>query len=88
MASADTGSVNLPVTVLLCETTPATGQCLAPPSPTVTTQIDPNETNTFGVFVTASGPVPYAPAASRIQILFEDAGGVTRGATSVAVRMQ
>jgi protein involved in polysaccharide export with SLBB domain len=52
----------------------------------VTVQIDPGSTPTFAVFVNASGAVPFDPAANRIFVRFKDAGGVTRGATSVAVK--
>jgi hypothetical protein len=39
------------------------------------------------VFVTATGSVPFDPAANRIIVEFKDAD-VVRGATSVAVRTQ
>ena len=87
-ASADTGAASLPVSLALCQTNPTTGACLAPPTSTVTTQIDANATPTFGVFVTGSGAVPFDPANNRIVVRFKDGGGITRGATSVAVRTQ
>ena len=87
-ASADTGAASPPVSISLCETNPATGQCVSPIGPSVTTTINANATPTFGIFVTGSGPVPFDPAGNRIFVRFKDAGGVTRGATSVAVRTQ
>jgi CSLREA domain-containing protein len=87
-ASADTGAAILPVNVSLCETNPATGQCVSSIGPSVTTTINAGTTPTFGIFVQASGNVPFDPAANRIFVRFKDGGGVTRGSTSVAVRTQ
>jgi hypothetical protein len=87
-ASADTGSASLPVNISLCQTNPATGQCISAIGPSVTTQINPNATPTFGIFVQGSGNVPFDPATNRIFVRFKDGGGVTRGSTSVAVRTQ
>jgi PKD repeat protein len=85
-ASADTGAASLPVDLSLCRTEPATGVCASAQGPDVAVQIDPGSTPTFAVFVNARGAVPYDPAANRIFVRFKDAGGVTRGATSVAVK--
>ena len=85
-ASPDTGGVQLPVGISICATDPASGLCLAPPTDTVTMQIAANATPTFGVFVGGSGNVLFNPATNRIFVRFNDAGGVTRGSTSVAVR--
>jgi hypothetical protein len=87
-ASADTGAATLPVNITLCETTPSTGACISAIGPTVTTTINANGTPTFGIFVEGNGNVPFDPAANRIFVRFRDAGGVTRGSTSVAVRTQ
>jgi hypothetical protein len=87
-ASADTGSGSPPVGISLCQTNPATGACLAPPGGSVAVQINANATPTFGVFVTGTAPVPFDPGKNRIFVRFKDAGSVTRGATSVAVRTQ
>jgi hypothetical protein len=87
-ASADTGSAVLPVSINLCETNPATGQCISSIGPSVTTQINANATPTFGIFVQGNGDVPFDPAANRIFVRFKDSGAVTRGSTSVAIRTQ
>jgi aldose sugar dehydrogenase len=87
-ASADTGSAALPVNISLCQTDPSTSQCISAIAPSVITQINANATPTFGIFVQGKGPVAFDPAANRLFVRFKDAGGVTRGSTSVAVRTQ
>jgi hypothetical protein len=87
-AAANTGTANLPVTLALCQTNSSTGACLAPPTPTVTTDIPPNATPTFGIFVTGSAAVADMPGVNRVFVTFTDNGGVLRGETSVAVRSQ
>ena len=86
-ATADTGATSLPLTVSLCETNPATGQCISAIGGSVTTTINANATLTFGIFVQGNGNVPFDPAANRVFVRF-NSGGVTRGSTSVAVRTQ
>jgi hypothetical protein len=88
IASADTGNASLPLTIFLCETNPATGQCISVIGPSVTTQINANATPTFAILVQGSGFVPFDPATNRIFVRFKDNGNVTRGSTSVAVRTQ
>jgi subtilisin-like proprotein convertase family protein len=95
-ASADTGApvataaaanVTLPVNLFLCQTNPATGQCISAIGPTVTTQVNAGETPTFAIFVQGTGStIPFDPANNRVFLRFKDAGNVTRGSTSVAVR--
>jgi hypothetical protein len=87
-ASADIGEAALAVNISLCQTNPANGQCISAIGSSVTTQINTNATPTFGIFVQGVGNVPFNPAANRIFVRFQDAGGVTRGATSVAVRTE
>jgi hypothetical protein len=87
-ASADTGTASLPLNISLCQTDPATGQCISVIGPTVTTAINANATPTFGIFVQGNGNVPFDPAPNRIFVRFKDGGAVTRGSTSVAVRTQ
>ena len=84
-AETDTGGASLPVIVTLCQTDPATAQCLAPPAATVPVTITAGATPTFSVFVSASGAIPFAPGASRIFVRFLDGAGALHGATSVAV---
>jgi hypothetical protein len=86
--SADTGGATLPVTITMCQTNPQTGQCLQTRAPTVTATIASNTTPTFGIFVDASGAVPFDPANSRIFVKFKDSGNAVRGETSVAVTSQ
>jgi hypothetical protein len=86
-ATADTGSVNLPLGLTLCETDPGTGGCLASPAASVTKTMDANDTSTFSVFVTGQGSfVSFDPANNRVHVRFRDGGNVTRGSTSVAVQ--
>ena len=86
-ASADTGSVSLPLALAICETDPGTGGCLAAPAASVTTTIGANATPTFSIFVSGDGSfVPFDPANNRVTVRFRDGGGVTRGSTSVAVQ--
>ena len=86
--TADTGSAELPLDILLCETNPASGVCVNPTSPTseaVTTTIAAGGTPTFALFVTARGPVALDPASRRIFVRFRDREGIIRGSSSVAV---
>jgi hypothetical protein len=81
-------SVILPLFLSICETNPATGACLSAPATSVTTPIKTGAIPTFSIFVTGTGMVPFDPASNRIFVRFKDAGGVTRGSPSVAVRTQ
>ena len=87
-ASADDGGRGLPLTLSICQTNPGTGACLSPPAASTTTTFDSNATLTYTVFAQGAGNIPYDPANSRLFLRFKDAGGVTRGATNVAVRTQ
>jgi hypothetical protein len=86
--SADTDNASLPVTLTLCQSNPSNGSCLAAPSPTVSTDIAKGATSTFSMFASGSGQVPFDPASNLAFVRFKDAGGVTRGSTSVAIRTQ
>ena len=83
--SADTGAAALPVSLFVCRTD-ANGTCMAQAAPSVTVQINANETPTFSVFAAASGAIPFDPATNRAFVRFRDAGNVIRGGTSVALR--
>ena len=85
VASADTGVAALPLTLSLCQTDPNSGACISAVGPTVSVTIGANQTPTFSVFVTVQAQIPPSPANKRIFIRFKDAGGVTRGSSSVAV---
>jgi hypothetical protein len=87
-ASADTGEAAMPVSLNLCQTAPATGQCISDIGPTVAVDVGPGDTPTFSVFITGHGPVPFDPGVNRAFVRFEDAAGAIRGTTSVAVRTQ
>jgi hypothetical protein len=89
-ASANTGMANLPVTLAICQTSPATGACEAAPAPgpSVTLAIDSGDADTFGVFVLAGSAIPDMPAVNRVFVRFIDNNGTLRGETSVAVRTQ
>jgi hypothetical protein len=80
--------VTLPLSISLCQTDPASGQCISSVGPSVSTTINANATPTFAIFATANATVPFVPQTNRIFVLFTDAGGIVRGATSVAVQTQ
>ena len=87
-AAAVTTAAVLPLSITVCQTNPATGECLAPPAASVTTPIAAGATPTFAFFVAANGTVPFDPANNRAFARFLDALGVERGSTSLAVRTQ
>jgi hypothetical protein len=87
-ATATIGAASLPLAVAICQTNPATGQCLGPAASSASTTIVANATPTFAIFAAAAGDVPFVPQANRIFVEFSDANGVVRGSTSVAVETQ
>jgi hypothetical protein len=89
-ASADDGGAGLPVNLSICQTNPSTGQCTNPatPGPSATVAVANNQTVTFTVFVKGAGTVLFDPANNRLFLRLKDAGALTRGATSAAVRTQ
>jgi subtilase family serine protease len=82
---ADTGSASLPLAVFVCPTNPSTGACLAPPAASFQQSYQPNGSQTYSLFLTASGPISFSPATARIFLRFLDSGGASHGSTSVAV---
>ena len=79
------GPVALDGALLVCETNPLTGACLAPPAPSLPVSIASNATPTFAVFVSSFLALPFDPAGGRIFVEFNDTAGQIRGSTSVAV---
>ena len=86
-ATADTGTVVLPVTLSLCQSNPTTGVCINPTTPTsrVNVQINANETPTVAIFAQGSGNIAFSPGVNRINVKFKTQAGGTVGSTSVAV---
>jgi subtilisin family serine protease len=89
-ATVDTGGANLPVSLRICQTDPANGQCINPTTPgaSATVQINAGDTPTFSVFVRGDGSVAFLPGVNRAFVRFKTTGGTTVGATSVALRTQ
>ena len=85
--SADTADTPLGLQLSVCQTNPATGQCLAPPAGLVTLQADANATPTFSIFADANSNIAFDAANNRVRVVFRS-NGVIRGETSVAVRTQ
>ena len=71
--------------VLICETQPSTGECLAPPASNVETSMNALSTASFGVFVRSNAAIALDPATNRQAVNFVDSSGNTRGSTSVAL---
>ena len=71
--------------VSICETDPGTGACRTTPSATVSRSFATNAVATFSLFVTATGDIPFDPAARRLRLDFVDGNGVVRGQTSAAL---
>jgi 6-phosphogluconolactonase (cycloisomerase 2 family) len=85
-AEVDTGSATLPLSVTACATNPSTGACLGTPSASFQQSYQPNSSQTYSVFLSAGGKIPFAPATSRVFLRFLDSSGASHGSTSVAVQ--
>jgi hypothetical protein len=90
VATIDDNGKGLALTSTLCQSDPATAACTNPVSPgsSATLTVNTNDVVTFTIFVTGTGAVPFDPANNRLFLRLKTADGVTRGATSVAVRTQ
>lgn len=89
--TAEATRANLPATIRLCESDPATGACVNPTTPTsgeISITVASGETPTFAVFVETTGLINFAADVNRIAVRFADRNGALRGATSVAVRSE
>ena len=87
-AVPEPADVGMPVSLTICQTDPVTSECINPVTPAASTTVTINagETPTFAVFVTGNGNIVFDPAANRVNLLFQNAGGETVGGTSVAVQ--
>ena len=81
----DTGAASLPLVVVACPTNASTGACLSTPAASFQQAYQANVPQTYSVFLTASGPISFAPATARIFLRFLDSSGASHGSTSVAV---
>jgi sugar lactone lactonase YvrE len=95
IVSAGTGGTVLPLTATVCQTDPASGQCLAPPAATLSVNFSAGAAPTFSAFLSATGPIAFDPAASRVYFRFSQTVESfpvtvlqTIGATSVAVEAE
>jgi len=87
--TADDGAAALPASLALCQTSPSSGQCINPVTPTtgsVEVDIAAGATPTFAVFPASTTSIPLDPAGRRVFVRFADEGGTVRGSTSVAIR--
>jgi DNA-binding beta-propeller fold protein YncE len=80
----------LPLTVLICQTNPFSGQCLAAPAPTIMANFPSGGTATFTAFVSATGSaIPNSLNEPRLFLRFSQpvtgAPAISVGNTSVAI---
>jgi hypothetical protein len=87
-AQAVPSNQTMPLSTVVCQTNPNTGQCLHPPAPTASATINQNQSTTWSAFLQATGPIPADPTNNRVIFQFVDSQGVVRGATSTAVTTQ
>jgi Alpha/beta hydrolase family len=83
--NGSTGNNDLGLTILVCQTNPATGQCSSARASTLDVVIGAGETPTFAFFVRGEGNIiPSSPANNRLFLNFA-VNGELRGSTSVAI---
>jgi uncharacterized repeat protein (TIGR01451 family) len=81
----------LPVDVTVCQTDPASGQCLAPPTQAgvgnagLPVSLTKGSSATYSIFIVASAAIPSDPINNRIYVQFTDGSGNLLAFTSVAV---
>ena len=83
------GAADLPLTLSLCQTDPATSVCINPTQPStepVIVEILEDDAPTFAEFASSSDSVALDPENSRVFLYFSDDSGEVRGTTSVAVQ--
>ena len=86
---ATKSNANIPGSAVVCETDPTTGGCQQTPAQTISTTIaavGSGPPSTFTTFITSPEPILFDPANTRISVVFRDATGNIRGATSAALR--
>ncbi len=83
-ASVDDAGLGLPLGAFICKTN-AQGACESDPAQTVSFTLGTNEIVLFSVFVAGQGNIAFDAANNRLFLHLEQ-DGITRGATSLAVR--
>jgi len=83
-ASVSVTDPQLPVSLSVCQTD-SVGNCLSEAGSQAGFNIEAQATPTFSVFVQSSSLIELDPLRRRIRLVFRDAQGVIRGATSVAL---
>ena len=83
--SADTGALDHGVVINLCQTDPANGTCINPPSAMVTLTIARDATPTFSAFITGTQNVASDPANNRVNLRFMQ-GSTQVGQSSLALQ--
>src|SRR6202034_391626 len=76
-------SETITVALTLCQTRPKTGDCISPPSSSVSLTFVGNSTPTFAIFAAGYGTVPFDPAKNRVFVRFTGSDVSLRRANSV-----